>query len=163
MTDKRDDSNNRLDQYKQIRQDIRDYNRSVWQTPSAALAIESALVTVVFGTSLVLTPCGKAVLVLVGTLLVIGLLLTFVKHAHFQKLKANAAVDLGRELGMADEHFPAVDWGDDLRETESQLRPGGVRGFLSSLSAVIWLARFLYVVVAGNAYLIAVFGKDCLG
>ncbi len=140
-------------QYEQIRQDMRDYNRSVWQTPGVALTVEIALITIIFGTDLKLDSIEKSILIFVATLLIIGLLLTFVKHAHFHGLKAQLANHLAKQIGMEDEHFPRVKWSDKLKELEKKVAPKCFQGLLTRASAVNWQVRFLYIVIVANLVL----------
>ena len=162
MSEGKKKSEELLVQYEQIRQDMRDYNRSVWQTPSVALTVEIALITIILGPNLSLTPCGKSGVIFAGTLLVVGLLLTFVKHAHFHGLKALMADRLAKQIGMEEEHFPRVRWSRNLKELEKIIIPKGIQGLLVRASAVTWLARFLYIVIAINIYLLVINLTACL-
>lgn len=137
-------------QYEQIRQDMRDYNRSVWQTPGVALSIEIALITIIFGTDISLNSWEKSAIIFVTNLLVISLLLTFVKHAHFHGLKAQLAHQLAMQIGMEEEHFPKIPWSKRLKILEKMVAPKCIQGVLTGVSAVNWQARVLYIVIAAN-------------
>lgn len=89
-----------------------------------------------------------------GSLLVLGLLVTFVKHAHFQLLKSNAAAKLGQKLGLDEEHFSGVEWSVELKAVEEQLVPPGIRGILVKRSAIAWLVRSLYLVTLMNLLIV---------
>jgi len=151
-----------LAQYEQAREDLRDYNRSVWQTPSVALAVESAVFTLAFGQTFGLTPAGRFGLLLTGTLTVIGLLVTFVKHSHYQALRALSAQELASRLGLIEEPLFRVTWSKELKEREQQARPKHIQGALAGQSAVTWLARILYFVVVFNVLLLAQAALACL-
>jgi len=140
-------------QYEQVRQDWRLYHKSVWQTPSLAFGVESALLTIVLHPGFDLNPVARIGILFTGSLLVLGLTITFIKHSYFQKLKAKKATEIAEKLSMEEEHFPRLEWSKKLTAEAKDLEPKGFVGKIVRKSAVKWLINLLFLVLFINILL----------